>query len=73
MSDTTNVSIDVKCPSCGGDFEQFSADPKPDDMIVCRGCGAKIRYADFQAIADNQVAEALDKAIRDMLKGSGFE
>jgi RNase P subunit RPR2 len=65
--------ITFKCAKCGRKDFNIPNNPKPNDMVTCRGCGATSRYADVQAATMKLGKEAVEKALRDGFKKAGFK
>lgn len=64
----TSDNISLKCSKCGSSSFKLPTDPKPDDMIVCAGCGATARYKDVQAQALDQASKFVEDLARDIFK-----
>ena len=41
--------VRILCSTCGGENFRGPQHPKPDDTVLCTGCGMQSRYADLEA------------------------
>lgn len=60
--------ITFKCSKCGSPDFKIPANPKPNDMVVCNGCGASRQYGDIQREAIKQSKKAVDDIIGSIFK-----
>lgn len=79
MADLESLGVPIetpiitRCSRCSGVDFRIPENPKPDDQVMCAGCGAVGRYGDLQASALNQTAEHGMAEVKDILRRAGFE
>lgn len=65
--------ISLRCQRCGSEqFQMPRADPRPEDVISCAGCGAQGRFDQIRADALRQAKEQVERALHDAFRGSRF-
>lgn len=56
-------TLRIRCGDCGSDTFVHSNDPKPDDVVTCKGCGRTSKYADLQAAAMDAAKKLVGKVL----------
>ena len=62
-------NIEFSCTRCGSKQFQIPTNPKPDDMVVCSGCGGQAKYGVIMDSASNQAKDSVSKMFREAYKG----
>ena len=62
----TQQEVTIVCSDCGGKDFECPADPKPDDMITCNGCGRQDTYKVLEALALEQLEGIIKKGSGDI-------
>ncbi len=54
-------TIEIQCSDCGSKDFEFPANPKPDDVVTCSGCGRKDTYGAILQKAESEFIDFLKK------------
>ena len=56
----------IICSDCGSEDFEYPANPKPDDMVTCNGCGRQDTYGALEAQALAQFEDLIKKGLGDL-------
>ncbi|MFA6986338.1 MAG: hypothetical protein WC213_09035 [Arenimonas sp.] len=67
-------TVTLKCAACGSDQFERPANPKPQDKITCKGCGATGTYGQVIQAGKKQIVNKVRADLTKALKGiKGFK
>jgi len=61
-------SIEFSCSNCGSNNFKVPTDPKPDDIIICGGCGGQEKYGVLKRSAIKQAEKLVSDKLMNMFK-----
>lgn len=62
------TKLDLICSTCRSKKFEYPANPKPNDKVVCTGCGATSKYGELQAQAEKEAKKMLEKVAKNIFR-----